>query len=174
MTAIGRDATPDSGQGQTPPAQRPPAARGFERVRSSVVMRFASVGVLNTAVDFGVYVALFALGMSSFPANFLSTSAGLAVSFLGNSRYVFRSPRTRPREVTLFLLTAGFGIWLIQPLVIEALTALAGHLGWERSTLLGAAAKLVAIAVAAVWNYTMYSRVVFRHHSDPRKDVPAA
>jgi putative flippase GtrA len=137
-------------------------------------VRFASVGVLNTAVDFGVYVALFTAGMSPVPANFISTSTGLAVSFLGNSRYVFRSAESSVRQVVLFVVTAGIGIWLIQPLVITAVTAVATSSGLEASALVGAVAKLAAIAVAAVWNYALYSRVVFRRRSRTGSDGPAA
>lgn len=173
MTAIDAEIAPGADAAGPAPVPTPARRSGFGRLRSSVVMRFASVGVLNTAVDFGLYVALFALGMSPVPANFISTSAGLAVSFLGNSRYVFRTSGPTARQVALFLVTAGIGIWLIQPVVIVAVTAAATSAGFTTSWLVGAAAKFVAIGVAAVWNYYLYSRVVFRR-SRSRQDGPTA
>jgi putative flippase GtrA len=131
-------------------------------VRGSVLGRFASVGILNTLVDLGLYVILFALGVGPVLANVVSTSAGLAVSFLGNSRYVFRSTASRRRQLPLFLLVAGFGIWVVQPAVILGLTAVLESAGVEQPAIVGVISKVVAIGVAAVWNYVLYSRVVFR------------
>lgn len=131
-------------------------------VRGSVLGRFASVGILNTLVDLGLYVLLFSLGVGPVPANLASTSAGLAVSFLGNSRYVFRSTASRRRQLPLFLLVAGIGIWAVQPAVILGMTAVLESAGVDEPAVVGVISKVVAIGVAAVWNYVLYSRVVFR------------
>jgi len=144
------------------------------RLRESILVRFASVGVLNTVVDFVVYVALFALGAAPVLANFISTSAGLVVSFFGNSRFVFRSSSTRARQVTLFVLVAGAGIWIIQPVVILATTALLRGWGVTHVGAVGALSKILGIAVAAVWNYVLYSRVVWRHHATDESEGTAA
>lgn len=144
------------------------------RLRRSILVRFASVGVLNTLVDFVVYVILYAWGVTPVLANFVSTSAGLVVSFLGNSRFVFGSSKTRAREVTLFVLVAGVGIWLIQPAVILGSTALLRAWGVENVALIGGASKLLAIAVAAVWNYLLYSKLVWRRRdADGTEGTPA-
>ncbi|MBD7999903.1 MULTISPECIES: GtrA family protein [Oerskovia] len=123
------------------------------------------MGVVNTAVDFVLYVLLWMLGVAPMVANLASTSAGLVVSFVGNRRWVFRSGGRARDELVRFLLIAGTGIWLIQPAVILGL----GKVEWFAASALGAAAaKFVAIAVAAVWNYLLYSRWVFRHASDDK------
>lgn len=134
------------------------------RLRRSILVRFASVGIINTIVDFVVYVVLYAFGVTPVLANFVSTSAGLAVSFLGNSRFVFGASKTRTREVVLFVVVAGVGIWLIQPAVILGATATLRAWDVENVAVIGSASKILAIGVAAVWNYLLYSRLVWRHH----------
>lgn len=143
-------------------------------VHSSVLTRFASMGVINTLVDLGLYVLLYTLGVMPVVANFVSTSAGLAVSFVGNRRFVFRSEGNRVREAVSFLLVAGTGIWVIQPIVILAATAGLTELGVTTTALVGTISKVLAIGVAAVWNYLLYSRLVFRNRHTPRTPGPAA
>ncbi|AEE46621.1 GtrA family protein [Cellulomonas fimi] len=155
-----------------------PTSRHVDRVRTfvqgSVLARFASVGVINTLVDFGVYVLLFALGTAPVLANLISTTAGLIVSFLGNSRFVFRSTGGRRGQVARFVLVAGIGIWVIQPAVILGVTAALDGLGVAHVGVVGAVAKTLAIGVAAVWNYLLYSRFVFRsRHAHRAEETPA-
>ena len=55
-------------------------------------VRFAAVGVVNTAVDFGVLLLLaIVVGWPVFLANIISTSAALATSYVLNKNAVFRS-----------------------------------------------------------------------------------
>lgn len=126
------------------------------------VARFASVGVANTLVDLGLFVLLTLLGMAVVPANFLSTSAGMAVSFLGNRRFVFGATGHVVREVTLFTVVCAIGIWVIQPLLILGVSDLLERLGIDLGDLGLWFAKCVAILVAAVWNFFLYKHLVFR------------
>ncbi|NTW40892.1 MAG: GtrA family protein [Cellulomonadaceae bacterium] len=135
----------------------------------SVVARFASVGVVNTLVDLGLYVLLRTLGVPLLLANTVSTSAGMAVSFLGNRRFVFGATDNRRREITLFVIVCGLGIWVVQPAVIAGVTRLAELAGLDGGFLVDTAAKVVAILVAAVWNFVLYRRVVFRGGRPPRE-----
>lgn len=137
-------------------------ARALRRIQDSVVARFASVGVVNTAVDFGLFVALFAVGLPAVAANFISTSAGMAVSFFGNRRFVFGPSDHRTREIALFVVVCGLGIWGIQPAVITLATQFLTHFNINSTLALATIPKLLAIGIAAVWNYLMYSRLVFR------------
>lgn len=143
---------------------------GGARLRASVLARFASVGVVNTLVDLGLYVGLVLAGVPTLAANVVSTSAGMAVSFAGNRRFVFGSTGNRAREVTLFLLVCGLGIWAVQPAVIVAVTSLLTGRVDVPAVVLAAAPKVVAIGTAAVWNYVLYSRVVFRGGPHDRKE----
>lgn len=142
--------------------------RAIALVERSSIARFASWGVVNTIVDFVTYLVLRAVGLHPVPANFLSTTAGLIVSFLGNSRWVFQSSTRRRHQLPRFVIIAGLGIWGIQPLIIMAFEQndfFADFLG-------GAVGKVVAIMGGAVWNYLMYSRWVFSVRASDQPTLP--
>jgi putative flippase GtrA len=133
----------------------------------SRLVRFGLVGILNTAIDLGVYLGLRALGMALLPANSLSTSAGLLFSFLANRTFTFgdRTSSGRARVAGLFLLTTGLGLWVLQPLVIAGGEHLLAT--WDTADRLPGFAvhsllpKLAGISVGIVWNYLAYDRIVF-------------
>lgn len=143
----------------------PESSARVSRLRSIVdhqVARFASVGVVNTLVDLGLFMLLTAVGTGVLLANFLSTSAGMAVSFLGNRAYVFGATGHLAREVTLFAVVCAIGIWVIQPAVILGVTRALDGSALDAGTLALGLAKCVAILVAAVWNFLLYKHLVFR------------
>ncbi|NTW42160.1 MAG: GtrA family protein [Cellulomonadaceae bacterium] len=137
--------------------------RLIDALRTSVLARFASVGIVNTIVDLGLYMILFAVGVTPLVANLISTSAGMAVSFAGNRRLVFGSTGHAGREATLFVLVCGAGIWGVQPLVIHAVTGALMSAGLVAPLILSGLSKVAAILVAAVWNFVLYKEVVFRN-----------
>ncbi|MFE9751293.1 GtrA family protein [Saccharothrix saharensis] len=130
-------------------------------------LRFGVVGVVNTSADLVGYVSLVLAGTPTFPANLISTSAGMAVSFALNRSFTFRA-RSGPlrAQVTLFFLCTASGLWVVQPLAITATEDLFGG-----STALTAVTgpKLVGLALGLVWNYVLYSRVVFRPSGPARR-----
>ena len=115
--------------------------------------KFAMVGVVNTAIDFCVFLALFyGLGWPLLVANTLGWIAGLANSYLMNSRWTFRDPARaeRPARMTLFaafnlcgLLIANAVIWILA-LVLPA---------WL--------AKIGTGVATLTWNYWSSHRFVF-------------
>lgn len=113
------------------------------------LVRFGLVGVLNTAVDLGLYLLLVGF-MPLVLANFVSTSCGMATSFCLNRGFTFRSSGSVVRQLLLFVLVTGTGLWVVQPLVISAFSGL-GVLG----------AKLAGMSVGLVWNFVLYHYVVF-------------
>lgn len=114
------------------------------------VGRFAAVGVVNTLLDTSLFLLLHPrLGVVG--ANFVSTSAGMAFSFLANGVFTFASGRPTLRRATLFLVTTGTTMWLVQPVVIGGLLDVLGPL----------TAKLVAIGVGVVLNFAAYRWVVW-------------
>lgn len=143
--------------------------RASNIIRGSVLARFASVGVVNTLVDLILYVVLVGLGLGIVLANFLSTSAGMAVSFAGNRRFVFGGTGNRAREIALFVIVCGVGIWVIQPLVILWTGSALDGLTDLPSVVVSSVPKILAILVAAVWNYLLYSRLVFRSERNPER-----
>ncbi|SEJ59538.1 GtrA family protein [Demequina mangrovi] len=123
--------------------------------------RFVLVGLANTAIDFGVLVALSAVGAAPVAANLASTSAALAFSFAANRRFTFRASGDPVRQLVLFLAVTLTGLWVIQSALIHAIgSALAGSGLPELLVLTGA--KGVATVASLVWNYVLYARIVFR------------
>lgn len=130
-------------------------------------LRFVSWGVVNTVVDFVFYVVLAAAGLPVLVANLISTSAGMAVSLYGNRRFVFgRTARPR-RELVLFLLVAGVGVWVIQPIVLVLSTPAVAPLDGTLPFVTLWLPKCLAIGVAALFNFFLYKHVVFRHPPVP-------
>lgn len=124
--------------------------------------RFIVVGGANTAIDFGLLFLLKALGLPIIPANLISTTTAFIFSFFANKKYTFRAHGTNlRREITLFVIVTLFGLWVLQTVVIQAISALLTplHLGSETTLLV---AKAGATLVSLTWNYLLYSRVVFK------------
>lgn len=122
-------------------------------------IRFVLVGGTNTVIDFGILFALTGLGIDQIVANYLSTSTALVFSFFANRSYTFKSTsgNTR-RQFAIFLIVTLAGLWIIQPLIIWGYTSLT-----DKSALSLLIAKLIATIVTLIWNYLLYSRLVFRH-----------
>lgn len=124
-------------------------------------LRFALVGVANTAIDFGLYMLLTTLGLNVIVANYISTTAGLSFSFFANKKYTFRSSgKSLKREIGLFLTVTLFGLWVLQPLVITLAQHLLANFNLDSWVVL-LTAKLAATFVTLIWNYLTYSRFVF-------------
>lgn len=125
--------------------------------------RFVLVGLANTALDVGVLWWGLRAGLALVPANLISTTAGLTFSFLVNRRFTFRfrGSKSVRRQVAEFVGVTLVGLWLLQPPVILAVSALATSrwLAPEPALLAG---KLVATGVSLVWNFVLYRWVVFR------------
>ena len=128
-------------------------------------LRFGIIGVINTALDFGllfVFSSLF--GIPRGFANMLSTSISFIFSFFANKRYTFKSSSKENvvREMVLFTVVTLFGLWVIQGLIIHFLTPVIINLGTTEELAL-LASKLIATVASLIWNYLLYSRVVFKH-----------
>lgn len=126
-------------------------------------LRFAIVGGVNTALDFSI---LFTLTMFiSIPkelANFISTSVSFLFSFFANKKYSFKSTsKNLKKQFLLFTIVTLFGLWVIQTIIINTITPVFTNLGVNKPAAL-LISKLIATAASLIWNYTLYSRVVFK------------
>lgn len=132
------------------------------------LLRFAAVGGMNTALDFGILFILKALGLPVITANIASTSIAFCFSFFANKKYTFKTTDTNiKREIVLFVAVTLFGLWVLQSLVITFVSSLL-H-GWSLpDNLVLLIAKLVATVVSLVWNYVLYSTVVFKQSEQDR------
>lgn len=149
-------------------------------VNISQVLRFGAVGVFNTVLDVGLYITLRHAGLDILPANIISTSAALCMSYLLNFRYTFRSTHSGSRLVWFFAITC-FGLWVLQPLVITLVIAIDSYIPvltaiqdvtGNRSVAFNAVPKLAATAVTLIWNYTWYSYKIFTSDAHRAKSAP--
>lgn len=158
------------------PATEPGAAASGSTLRRLVVrhaekLRFALVGVANTALDFALLFGFVALGVNQYVANYMSTSLSIIFSFVMNRRFTFRSEGSKRREIVPFVLVTLTGLWILQPAIIWLVTAgLRPFVSLEYVVLF--VAKLVATVGSLTWNYLLYSRFVFSGRSRP-KDADA-
>ncbi len=59
--------------------------------RFSLVIRYYSVGIVNTAFGYGLYAALVLVGLNLFVAQIISHFTGVAFNYFMFKRHVFRS-----------------------------------------------------------------------------------
>ncbi len=120
-------------------------------------MRFAGVGVINTAIDTGLFLLLHdRLGI--LLANLVSTSAGMTFSFIVNGLFTFRTDKLTVRHAATFLATTGLTMWAVQPVAIHLLLTVVDEL---------LIAKLGSIAICFVLNFLAYRLVVWPIESSP-------
>lgn len=108
-------------------------------------------------MGFVVFTLLTASRVGLLSASLVSTTFGLALSLFANDRFAFRSSTNVRRTVPFFVRT-GFGLRVLQPAVILAATQLLA----PRSGPAPLVAETTAIGSAAGWNFSVYSKVVFR------------
>jgi putative flippase GtrA len=130
-------------------------------LKSSVVGRFATVGVINTVIDVGILFVLKFFGIPVVVANIISTSVAFTFSFFANKNYTFNAKNTdTKREFLLFIIVTLYGLWVLQSAVLYFTAPLFAAILPNGSISL-LAAKIAATVVSLVWNYVFYNRVVF-------------
>lgn len=124
--------------------------------------------MVNTLLDVGLFLLLHEhLGIVL--ANFVSTSAGMAFSFVANGLLTFRAGRLTLRHAALFLATTGTVMWVLQPLFIHGLLALAAAVGLDGDAgPVVLAVKLASVALSFAANFLAYRHVVWRRTQVPR------
>lgn len=134
-----------------------------EKLKSShQVIRYAVVGFVNTAIDFGLLFLLKFLGFPVELANICSTGTAFVFSFFANKKITFKTTDTNVvREMILFVIVTLFGLWVLQTIVINVTMPIAKQIVGDQNIAL-LLAKLIATGVSLVWNYILYSRVVFK------------
>ena len=126
-------------------------------------LRFTIVGSINTVIDFSILFALTTLfNVPKELANFISTFVAFLFSFFANKKYTFKSTsKNLKRQFLLFTAVTLFGLWVIQTIIITAITPVFTNLGVNKPAAL-LISKLIVTAASLIWNYTLYSRVVFK------------
>ena len=126
-------------------------------------LRFTIVGSINTVIDFSILFTLTTLfNIPKELANFISTFVAFLFSFFANKKYTFKSTsKNLKKQFLLFTIVTLFGLWVIQTIIITAITPVFTNLGINKPAAL-LISKLIATAASLIWNYTLYSRVVFK------------
>ena len=126
-------------------------------------LRFAVVGGANTALDFALLFIFVGLGLNSIAANYISTSIAFVFSFFVNKSFTFKSKGGNvKKQFAIFLAVSIIALWVIQPIVILAVTALLSPFSWNESIVLFIA-KLIATVASLIWNFILYSKLVFKN-----------
>lgn len=128
------------------------------------------IGIINTLVDFAIYLAVLHALDNILVANIIATSTALVVSFILNSKFTFQLRSLSLARFAGFLGVTLFGLWILQTGIIYALTPLVSHVPSALFAIFGTFAlqveqlvpKLMATVVTLVWNYAWYSRVIFK------------
>lgn len=126
-------------------------------------IRFGLVGVINTALDFGVLLLLVKIfKFSTIGGNYISTSIALIFSFFANKKFTFKNNnKTQARQFIVFLAITLVGLWILQPLVIGGVEFMISGIALNSSVEL-LIEKLFATLVSLIWNYLMYRKFVFK------------
>jgi len=116
-------------------------------------MRFGLVGVINTAVDFGVFVLLYRVGgLDPLLANAIAFLVAVTNSYLLNHHWTFH----RPHSTLSFFAYIRFVALNAGGLLIGTLAIL-----WLGKLMPLEFAKLIAAALTLLWNYTSSKLFVF-------------
>ena len=129
-------------------------------------LRFAIVGGANTALDFILLFLFTGIGMDKIVANYFSTGISLLFSFFANKSFTFKNKTgSAKKQFVLFLIITIAGLWVLQPIIIWlSSTALQPYITNEAANLF--VAKLLATIASLIWNYLLYSRLVFKKETD--------
>ena len=127
-------------------------------------LRFTIVGGVNTALDFSIlFILTMLFNVPKELANFISTFVAFLFSFFANKKYTFKSTsKNLKKQFLLFTIVTLFGLWVIQTIIITAITPMFTNLGVNKPAAL-LISKLIATVASLIWNYTLYSRVVFKN-----------
>jgi putative flippase GtrA len=130
-----------------------------ERAIALKALSFAIVGLVNSAVDFGVFsFAYYYLALPIITANVLSWIVAVSGSYVMNSLTTFA--RESGRELTLKAY-AGFAVSQVAGLVANTATVVIAS--YFVPVWVG---KLIAIGVSFLVNFTLSHFVVFRKRPD--------
>lgn len=125
-------------------------------------IRFVVVGGANTALDFLILFLLVHAGMDKIIANYISTSTALIFSFFANKSFTFKDKsKNAKKQFVVFLIVTLAGLWVLQPIIIWLSTsALQSYISNQTSLLF--VAKMIATVASLIWNYLLYSRLIFK------------
>lgn len=126
--------------------------------------KFALVGVLNTAIDFGILNLLIAMtgatsGIGIIFVNATSFSTALVNSYFWNKEWVFG--QGKKSSFLVFWVVTMIGL-SINTGTVYILTTFVSPILVDSPTLWANFAKVLATVLSLVWNYSGYKLIVFK------------
>ena len=115
--------------------------------------KYVAVGLSAAAVDFGVFIVLFNVGVALPLANGLALAAGFLWSFVLNKIWAFQSGSAPFMQLLLTLLLLLFNIVVSSFLIVVLIERLGMAPAW---------AKILMQAVVVLWNFIIYNHVIFK------------
>lgn len=115
------------------------------------LLRFATVGAITTLLDITLFTTLVAAALPPAPANLISFSCGIAVSYMLNRSWTFGARHSNAKALK-FLAATLTGLLISTGLVAALATLMPPVL-----------AKLLSVPVLFAWNYLTVRLWVFRN-----------
>ena len=147
--------------------------------------RFGTVGIFNTLLDLAILnILVLLLGAPIVLANLVSATISMTISYFLNHHFVFRSrDKHSIKKFLHFFTVTGVGILGIQSLVIYLVTHFLKHHPEQVQATINTLhlnitaqafelnlAKILAVLIAMIWNFTIYHFVIFKKSEDELDD----
>ena len=116
------------------------------------MLRWGTVGILTTALDYLLFVNLYGPINSVFIANLISASIATSINYFTHHRWTFKTNQNHSKSGAKYLLNLIFW-WLVSTSVIKALV----ELGVDPKV-----AKLVPLVLIVPINYFVLNFIVFK------------
>ena len=116
------------------------------------MLRWGTVGLFTTAVDYLIFIYLYGLINSVFLANLISSSTATSINYYSHHRWTFKSNQNHSKSGVKYLLNLTFW-WLISTSIIKGLVVL---------NIDPKIAKLVPLVVIVPVNYFVLNYIVFK------------
>jgi len=119
------------------------------------MLRWGTVGILTTVLDYLLFVNLYGPINSVFIANLISASIATSINYFTHHRWTFKTNQNHSKSVAKYLLNLIFW-WLVSTSIIKALVEL---------NIDPKVAKLVPLVLIVPINYFVLNFIVFKRQS---------
>ena len=119
------------------------------------MLRWGTVGILTTALDYLLFVNLYGPINSVFIANLISASIATSINYFTHHRWTFKTDQNHSKSGAKYLLNLSFW-WLVSTSIIKVLVEL---------DIDPKIAKLVPLVLIVPINYFVLNFIVFKRKS---------
>ena len=127
----------------------------IEKYFDPAMLRWATVGITTTAIDYLLFISLFGQIDSVFIANLIAAVVATSFNYLTHHRWTFKSNQQHSRSGFKYLINLIFW-WLISSSIIKTLLVA----GVDHRV-----AKLVPLLFIVPVNYFVLNKIVFKKKS---------